>query len=85
MKLLKFVGGFFLLFQTLLTGLCVAAVHVHRSPDLANHLRVTSIPELMGLVNGRVIYMKWDTLALQDLRDFVRHLFPKETLPMVSF
>ncbi|PVD36895.1 hypothetical protein C0Q70_03886 [Pomacea canaliculata] len=65
-------------------GLCVAAVHVHRSPDLANHLRVTSIPELMGLVNGRVIYMKWDTLALQDLRDFVRHLFPKETLPMLK-
>ncbi|XP_076451608.1 dnaJ homolog subfamily C member 16-like [Babylonia areolata] len=61
-------------------GLCIATIHIHRNPDLASHLRIYNVPSLMGLVNGRVSHMKAEIISLQALREFVRQLFPRNTL-----
>jgi hypothetical protein len=66
------------------TGLCIATVHVQQSPDLASHLRIHSVPEVMGMVNGRLTHFKMDMVSLHSLREFVRNLFPKDTLMPVS-
>lgn len=65
-------------------GLCVATVHIQRNPDLASHLRTHSVPDLLGVVNGRVTRIKFDYISLQHLRDFVRQLFPKNTIKLLK-
>ncbi|KAK7093775.1 dnaJ homolog subfamily C member 16-like [Littorina saxatilis] len=61
-------------------GLCIATIHVQRSPDLASYLRIHNVPEVMGMVNGKVTHLKVNVISVQGLRDFVRQLFPKDTL-----
>ncbi|KAL8560636.1 hypothetical protein ACOMHN_062881 [Nucella lapillus] len=65
-------------------GLCIATIHIQRNPNLASHLRVYNVPALMGLVDGRLSHFKSDMISLQGLREFVRQLFPKNTLLRVK-
>lgn len=65
-------------------GLCIATIHVQRTPDLASQLRIHSVPLVMGMVKGRLTHLKSDVVDLHSLREFIRQLFPKETLTMIK-
>ncbi|XP_059178556.1 dnaJ homolog subfamily C member 16-like [Physella acuta] len=65
-------------------GMCVIAVHLRRSPGLASHLRIHEVPNILGVVSGRVTFYKENGISFDHLREFVRRLFPSGTVTMIK-
>ncbi|GAB1609052.1 dnaJ homolog subfamily C member 16-like [Argonauta hians] len=64
-------------------GVGVATVHVASSRPLASKLRLHEVPQIMGVINGHVHYMK-KQLTMQFLREFIRNLFPVNTIQYLT-
>ncbi|XP_014787454.1 dnaJ homolog subfamily C member 16 [Octopus bimaculoides] len=64
-------------------GIGVATVHVASSRPLASRLRLHEVPQIMGVINGHVHYLK-KQISLQILRDFIRNLFPTNTIQRLN-
>lgn len=67
-----------------LSGMCVIAVHLRRSPGLASHLRIHEAPNILGIVSGRITFYKENGISFDHLREFVKQFFPSGTLTMVN-
>lgn len=65
-------------------GLCVVAVHLRRSPGLASHLRIHHAPNILAVVSGRITFYKENGVSFEQLRDFIRNLFPSQTFTTVK-
>ncbi|XP_055863327.1 dnaJ homolog subfamily C member 16-like [Biomphalaria glabrata] len=65
-------------------GLCVIAVHLRRSSGLASHLRIHNAPSILGVVSGRMTFYKQNEISFDHLKDFVRSLFPADTIIKVT-
>ncbi|KAH9504393.1 DnaJ sub C member 16, partial [Bulinus truncatus] len=65
-------------------GLCVMAVHLRRSVGLASHLRIHNAPSILGVVSGRMTFYKQNEISFDHLKEFVRSLFPSETIVKVT-
>ncbi|KAH3827046.1 hypothetical protein DPMN_128974 [Dreissena polymorpha] len=63
-------------------GLCAAAFHAGQSQDLTSHLRISSVPSIVGVVNDRVSFFKGQ-VNLPALHDFTRGLFPTNFITKV--
>lgn len=64
-------------------GLCVATIHAGRSGDLTSHLRITSVPTIVGVINERITFFK-GPVSIQSLREFARYLFPSNFMTKVT-
>ncbi|KAK6175697.1 hypothetical protein SNE40_014098 [Patella caerulea] len=64
-------------------GMCVGTFHARDSASLTSHLRIHQVPTILAVVNGRPTYYN-DHVSMQILRNFVRKLFPKNTLTEIT-
>ena len=63
-------------------GLGVGSVQVQLDHALANKLRISRIPSIVGVINGKLHHFggKW---GLYEIRDFIRSMFPSDLITQV--
>ena len=63
-------------------GLGVGSIQVQLDHALANKLRISRIPSIVAIVNGRMHHYggRW---GLYEIRDFIRSLFPTDLIQQV--
>ncbi|KAJ8320891.1 hypothetical protein KUTeg_002478 [Tegillarca granosa] len=59
-------------------GLGIGSFHAGISRSLSNQMKITRVPTLMAVVNGRISYFR-SGVSLSNLRDYIRNLFPSNT------
>ena len=65
-------------------GLGVGCVQVQLDHALANKLRISRIPSIVGVINGKLHHFggKW---GLYEIRDFIRSMFPSDLITQVRY
>ncbi|KAJ8320887.1 hypothetical protein KUTeg_002474 [Tegillarca granosa] len=56
----------------------IGSFHAGISRSLSNQMKITRVPTLMAVVNGRISYFR-SGVSLSNLRDYIRNLFPSNT------
>ena len=64
------------------TGLGMGTVHAQMDPGLSRKLRLSSVPSVLAVVSGRVMWYD-GAVSVQKLRDFVRSVFPSDLVTPV--
>lgn len=73
--------GHFIL-SSAVVGIGIGTVHAAMNPAMVSELRLTNVPSIVGIINGRLSFFKGD-VSMHHLRDFVRNLFPSNTVTQV--
>ncbi|CAE1231747.1 DNAJC16 [Acanthosepion pharaonis] len=64
-------------------GIGIGTIHVSSNRALGSNLRINEVPQIMAVVNGRITYFKRQ-VSMQNLRDFIRNLFPPSTIQLIT-
>ena len=64
-------------------GIGVGTIHVSSNEELGSNLRINDVPQIMAVVNGRITYFN-NEVSMQNLRIFIRNLFPVSTIQMMT-
>lgn len=65
-------------------GVGFAAIHAQQEPSLTHKLGVSSLPYLIGVVDGRAIHYKDHQLSFIRVVDFCRRIIPSRTVTALS-
>ena len=52
--------------------------------SLAHKLRVSSVPSIVAVVNGRPVHYSKNDISVRLIRDFIRDLVPADLVTKVS-
>ncbi|GFR00470.1 dnaJ homolog subfamily C member 16 [Trichonephila clavata] len=65
-------------------GVGFAAIHAQQEPTLTHKLGVSSLPYLIGVVDGRAVHYKDHQLSFIRVVDFCRRIIPSRTVTALS-
>ena len=62
----------------------MGSVQVQLDHALANKLRISRIPSIVGVINGKLHHFsgRW---GLYEIRDFIRSMFPADIITQVRY
>lgn len=64
-------------------GIGVATVRINSANSFANTLRINEVPQILAIINRRLSFYQGQ-LSMQSLRDFIRNLFPLNTMQLLN-